>query len=78
MNETTRIEKWAANGRKLTEKNNRYDLECSDMGAIMNQFPLFAAIDPEALWDLIAQVYDAGLYRGHNMGKREAAKNARG
>lgn len=78
MNETTRVEKWAANGHKLITKNDRYDLEIRDLGDIMKQFPLFAAIDPNAVFDLVSEVYAAGLYRGHNMGKREAAKNAKG
>ena len=78
MNETTRIKKWAANGHKLITKNYRYDLEMRDLDDVMEQFPLFAAIDPNAVFDLVSQVYAVGLYRGHNMGKREAAKNAKG
>lgn len=78
MNETTKIFEWADNGNKLITKHYRYDLGADDLEAIVKKYPLFAAVDPNAVFDLVNLVYAAGIYRGHNMGKREAARNAKG
>ena len=65
---------WAAKGGALINKNYRYDLGADDMRSIMDRYSLLSLLDPNAVFELVVEVYRAGFYRGHNMGKREDIK----